>query len=241
MLSFLKRHPFAVEAYFKRSVVLTFAVRQSQLRSWIPEPLELDTFQDQWGFIAVALVHTSKLRPKGFPDFTGSDFILAGYRIFVKFHTQSGKRLRGLYILKSQTDKWRMTFLGNLMTHYRYEMVDIAFGRNHIYSQKGGLDISLKDPSEQVSLPESSPFMDWKEARRFAGPLPFTFSVDQGSSGVLIVEGVREHWVPQPLEATSAYVSFIEQSGLEGVRLASVFAIENIPYYWKKGRMEAWR
>lgn len=240
MLSFLKRHPFAVEAYFDRSVVLTFAVPCAQLHAWIPEPLELDTFQEEWAFIAVALVQTSGLRPKGFPGFMGSDFFLAGFRIFVKFHTQAGKRLRGLYILKSMTDKRKMAFMGSLLTHYNYEKVDISFSQNHIRSSKGGLNILLKEPSEEVALPEGSPFSSWKEARRFAGPLPFTFSVESESRKVLVVEGVREHWVPQPLEVNTASVSFIENSGLEGLRLASAFSVENIPYHWRKGRLESW-
>ena len=82
MLSFLKDHPFAVEAYFESSLVLTFAVAKEQLHDLIPECLQLDTFQDKWAFVAVAIVQTKNLRPKGFPKFMGNDFLLIGYRIF---------------------------------------------------------------------------------------------------------------------------------------------------------------
>jgi hypothetical protein len=44
MLSFLKNHPFAVEAFFESSLVLTFAVPKEQLKIYIPECLQLDTF-----------------------------------------------------------------------------------------------------------------------------------------------------------------------------------------------------
>src|SRR3954464_5273530 len=102
MFPFLKNHPFAVEAHFESSVVLTFAVPKEQLRKLIPGCLELDTFDDKWGFVAVAMVQTTGLRPKGFPKFMGNDFFLIGYRIFVRFTNNKGKRLRGLYILKSE-------------------------------------------------------------------------------------------------------------------------------------------
>lgn len=69
MLSNLKNHPFAVEAFFKSSIVLTFAVPKEQLESLIPECLTLDTFKDKWAFVAVAMVKTKDLRPKGFPKF----------------------------------------------------------------------------------------------------------------------------------------------------------------------------
>src|SRR5687767_1857079 len=100
MLSFLKNHPFSVEAFFKSSIVLTFAIPKEQIQKLIPDCLQLDTFQDKWAFIAVAVVDTSGLRPKGFPRFLGNDFFLIGYRVFVRYTTSSGKRLRGLYILK---------------------------------------------------------------------------------------------------------------------------------------------
>src|SRR5690242_11409164 len=104
MFSF-KNHPFSVKAFFERSIVLTFAVPRDELKDLIPECLQLDTFNDQWAFIAVAFVQTKNLRPGGFPEFLGNDFFLSGFRIFVKYINNKGKRLRGLYILKSETDK----------------------------------------------------------------------------------------------------------------------------------------
>lgn len=66
MLSFLKNHPFAVEAFFKYSVVLTFAFPKEDLKHLIPECLALETLNNKWAFIAVALVNTKKITPKRF-------------------------------------------------------------------------------------------------------------------------------------------------------------------------------
>ena len=77
-MNFLKNHPFAVEAFFERSVVLTFAVHKEEIESLIPDKLRLDCFQDKWAFIAVAMVQTSAMRPKGFPLFMGNNFFLIG-------------------------------------------------------------------------------------------------------------------------------------------------------------------
>ncbi|MGO4912262.1 hypothetical protein [Leeuwenhoekiella sp. W20_SRS_FM14] len=46
----LKNHPFAVEAFFQNSTVLTFAVAKEELTPLIPSCLELDTLDDKWGF-----------------------------------------------------------------------------------------------------------------------------------------------------------------------------------------------
>src|ERR1700709_1043437 len=101
MFSFLKDHPFSVEAFFEDSYVLSFSVPKKCLEALIPPCLSLDTLNDRWAFIAVALVQTSGLRPKTFPKFMGNDFFLIGYRIFVTYINNEGKRLRGLYILES--------------------------------------------------------------------------------------------------------------------------------------------
>ena len=244
MFSFLKNHPFAVEAFFKSSIVLTFAIPKEQIQHLIPECLELDIFNDKWAFIAVAMVRTKDLRPKGFPKILGNDFFLIGYRFFVRFTNQAGKRLRGLYILKSETDKKKMQFFGNLFTHYNYTTTDIQYSKRNsaieICSTQSGFKILIEDSQENASLPHESPFSNWKEARRFAGPLPFTFTYSPVHKKVLIIEGVRENWAPRPLKVLDYRFSFLDNLELKEIKLANAFIIESVPYYWEKGKTEKW-
>ena len=246
-MSFLKNHPFAVEAFFDHSLVLTFAVPQVQLQPLIPECLSLDTFRDTWAFVAVAMVQTSALRPKGFPKFLGNDFFLTGYRIFVRYTNNNSRRLRGLYILRSETDKKKMEWLGNLFTHYRYTTTDIRRttdgGLTTFTSAKSDFDVAIAhgDHDSDIPIPDGSPFSDWKEARRFAGPLPHTFTYNPTKKTVLIIEGVRQHWTPRPVRVDRHHFGFLDTLRLQGITLASAFEIKDIPYHWKKGRIEKWK
>ena len=234
-----------MEAFFQNSLVLTDAVQKEELLSFIPECLSLDTFQDKWAFLAVAMVQTKNLRPKGFPRWTGNDFILTGYRVFVRYTTSEGKRLRGLYILKSETDKKEMALMGNVFTHYNYTSTDIRFRQKNtllsVQSKQSLLDVVIRLSGEDVQLPTASPFQSWKEARRFAGPLPFTFTYDAAKKEVLLIEGVREDWHPKPVEVVKSEVGFIKNKGFASLVLANAFLVENIPYYWKKGRIDKWK
>ena len=245
MLSFLKDHPFAVEAFFESSLVLTFAVPKEQLKDYIPDCLQLDTFQDKWAFVAIAMVQTKNLRPKGFPKFMGNDFFLIGYRIFVRYTNRAGKSLRGLYILKSETDKIKMEFWGNIFTHYNYSTTEIKQIENQysteIFSEKSKFKIVFDKAEDQISLPEDSPFTDWKEARRFAGPLPFTFTFNAKKNEVLIIEGVRQNWNPTPIKIIDYHFDFLDRLQLKEPVLANAFIIKNVPYYWKKGKIEPWK
>lgn len=239
----IKDHPFPVETFFENSLVLTYAVPKEELEPFIPECLSLDTLNNTWAFLAIALVKTKALRPKGMPEFMGNDFILAGYRVFVRYNDSHGKRLRGLYILRSQTNKKKMEFWGNVFTHYNYTTTDIEFKDNSksitVFSEGSNINIKV-NRGENVGLPKGSPFSDWREARKFAGPLPFTFTYTKQTKEVLIIEGVRKNWSPTPVEIVKDEIGFITEKKFKGIVRANAFMVENLPYYWKKGRKDKW-
>ncbi len=241
----LKNHPFGVEAFFDLSLVLTYAVQKSLLRSLVPACFELETSGGNDAFLAIAVVKTKSLRPKGFPEFLGNNFILVGYRVFVTYTNASGKRLRGLYILKSETDKKRMQLLGNIFTHYKYSTTDIQIDQHarftEVSSLQSGLHIKVEESPAESVLPKSSPFGSWKEARRFAGPLPFTFNYDKETQQVLTVEGVRSNWIPKPVSVIAHELPYLRDLGVDSsAMLASAFKLQNIPYSWKKGTTALW-
>jgi hypothetical protein len=238
----LQRNPFAVEAWFDFSLTLTFAVPKDELAARLPACLEAETFDDRWAFLAVAIVQTRHLRPQGLPAFCGQNFLLAGYRHFVSYRNVEGRRLRGLQIIRSETDRRAMAFFGNLLTPYHYThkplKMDILDGVFHATDASNGLHISASAADAQAPLPEGSPFPSWKEARRFCGPLPFTFSHDSKQHRVLIIEGVREQWKPSPMSVHAFHIPSLAHFGFSETRLACAFMVRDIPYHWKKGRYE---
>ena len=240
MFSALKDHPFAVSAELERTVVLSYAVPCEELRPLVPSFLELDVFQEHFGFVAVALVRTEHLRPAGFPRWLGNDFWLVGYRVFVRYRSTSGKRLRGLYILGSETDSARMVTLGNLFTRYKYTKRPIEMRteamRTTIRSSSDGMELRyVDDPAVSAQLPHMSIFADWSEARRFIGPLPFTFSHDAEKRRVLIVEGQRSDWVPRPITVEHHHFPLLDRLPFTAPRLSNAFVIDHVPYGWKRG------
>ena len=139
-----------------------------------------------------------------------------------------------------------MQFFGNIFTHYNYTTTDITQVKQtntiEIISIKSGFKILVENNQDENSfLPDESPFSSWKEARRFAGPLPFTFTYNPADKKVLIIEGVRENWTPAPLKVLSYHFSFLDNMKLDEIKLANAFIIESIPYSWKKGKIEQWK
>jgi len=244
-MSFLQHHPFPVVARFDRVVAVSFGFPAAVLAPMVGETLELDTYAGM-GFVTVAMVWTRGLRPAGFPAFLGQDFFLSGYRIFTRMRDESGRRLRGLRILRSETDKRRMVASGNLLTKYNYHLVrvrvDEAGGHTRVRTCRPNgtptLDLSFTEGSGEVALPAGSPFGDWRTARQFAGPMPFTFSPEPDGR-VVVIQGSRSDWVPRPVEVGSWMVGFFDESPLAGETpvLANAFAVGGIDYRWERGRV----
>lgn len=242
MIGRLRKHPFGVQAHFKSSLVLTFAVPKAELQALIPNVLELDLYKNEWAFLAIAMVQTQRLRPKGFPAMLGNNFFLIGYRIFVRYTNKRGRRLRGLYILKSETNRKKMEFLGNIFTKYAYSTTDISNitsgSRQCISSKKSGFNLVIDRSKSEIHLPQNSPFDSFHEARRFSGPLPFTFTYDNISKEMLIVEGVRSNWSPKPIQVEQFTFKFLDDLNLKGAVLANAFEVTDVPYSWKAGTIE---
>lgn len=248
MLAALKRHPFPVVAHFRRSVVLTYAFPERVLAPLIPRGLQLDTFEG-WGFLAIALVQTEALRPAGLPRWMGRDFFLSGYRIFTRFRGADGRSLRGLRILRSDTDSRIMALSGNLLTHYNYQVakvdaaqeVDLLRLTTRTPGAQADLDLEVDLTAEVLAPPPGSPFPDLGMARRYAGPLPHTFDAEAGSGDMIIIEGVRTHWEPRPVQVRSVRATYFDQEPFRGISpvLANAFMVEDVSYRWKRGRRMA--
>ena len=232
-------------ARFERVVAVSFAFPQDTLAPLVPDGLTLDAY-DGLGFLTVAMVWTREMRPAGFPRWLGRDFFLAGYRIFTRMQDPSGRNLRGLRILRSETDKRGMVFFGNLMTRYNYRRVDPHIVRTgpetrvvtRLPNGPATLDLTCDAETPDAPLPADSPFCDWRQARRFAGPMPFTFSPERDGRFV-VIEGRRTDWVPRPIRVGHWQVGLFDEPELHGQTpiLANAFAVENIDYRWSKGRL----
>ena len=242
MRHLLQRHALPIAAHLEASLVLAYALPAAALQPLLPPGLTLDTFGD-FGFLAVALVETRELRPAFVPAKLGMNFFLSGYRVFTRYKTTAGRTLRGLRILRSDTDKLSMQLFGNLLTHYHYERSRCHVQRTEqsytveVRTPGGRADLSVEaDVSQQsVSLPAGSPFSDFREARKFAGPLPFTFDYERETNSIIRVEGVRQQWNPRPVNVTVHKNAFLEQDRFRsaGAVLANSFFLENGPYAWR--------
>ncbi|MET7289392.1 DUF2071 domain-containing protein [Streptomyces sp. NPDC005573] len=244
MRHLLQRHPVSIRTRFGHSLVLTYALPADVLRPLLPPGLELDTHGGH-GFVAVALVDTHDLRPAFLPPALGADFHLTGYRVFVRFPTPGGRTMRGLWILRSDTDSRLMTLGGNLLTRYNYRLARI---RSHVAdgvlecridSADGRADLHVRArvDGSPAPLPPGSPFADTRDARRFAGPLPYTFEHEARTRSMIVIKAFRTHWDPAPVSVDVRRLTFFDHGPFAGTRpvLANAFHVADLDYGWERG------
>lgn len=245
MFEFLQRHPVPIKVFFQHSLMLTYAFPKEALAPLLPPGLELDTIGD-YGFLAMGTGKTCSLRPAFLPAFCGQSFFLTGYRIFAKFHHPDGHVLRGLFILRSDTDSRFMAFTGNMLTRYQFHrsLVNFAIHPRHIAVRikspdgYGDLYLHVDIKRENAQLPDGSPFKSWAEAVPYAGPLDFTFDYEESTHSIVTVEGTHQEWQRQAIVVESIRSSFLEHPCFRQAKpiLASAFYVQSSPYAWKRGK-----
>jgi uncharacterized protein YqjF (DUF2071 family) len=246
MLHWLKRHPIPMAAYFRHVLALTYAFPQETLAPLLPPGLVLDTWRGR-AFLAVALVQTEQMRPSFLPAGVGRKFFLSGYRIFTRL--AGGRSLRGLRILRSDSDQQLMVRAGNLLTHYNYTLcraeVEAQGGaiRWRVWPPEGAvdLDVTAQVGRNAAALPAGSPFASMAEARRFAGPLPYTFDYEAATRAIIGIRAERQDWNPMPVEVEVRRNAFFEREPFCRTTpvLANAFYVHGVNYQWRRGRRMA--
>jgi len=177
------------------------------------------------------------------PAALGRDFFLSGYRIFTRF-ASAGKSRRGLRILRSDTDHAWMVHAGNLLTHYQYRLCQATLVERaselhwtvRTPQAEADLDVIAKI-GEAAPLPAGSVFADAAEARRFAGPLPYTFDYEKETHSIIQIRALRKEWNPRPVAVDVRQNTFLQREPFCRATpiLSNAFHVSDVPYQWLRG------
>jgi hypothetical protein len=102
------------------------------------------------------------------------------------------------------------------------------------------LDVTADLSSRPAPLPAGSPFANLEDARRFAGPLPYTFDYERETNSMVMIKATRTRWEPQPIAVVVRKATFLEHPPFNEVSpiLANAFHLEGVPYRWERGVVE---
>ena len=100
------------------------------------------------------------------------------------------------------------------------------------------LEVEVCLDSNRASLPPDSPFQNYAEARRFAGPLPYTFDYEHETNSIIGICALRQDWNPEPVLVDVRRNTFLDRQPFRAAQpiLANAFHVQNVPYRWQRGR-----
>ena len=238
----LPKHPFPVRATFRHCLLANFAVEPDALAAALPLPLEpAVTHGAAW--VSVVIAQMQNLRPAGVPPRLGITYNQIVYRAVVTYAGQ-----RGVHFLRSDADSRVMAAVGNAMSFFRfhYGAVDIerrgSLLRVHVKTSDSCADIraqyDLQDAASE--LPAVSRFRDLDEAK---GSLVELFTAYHPvRRTVYAVDITRNNWRLAVVHDPAAEYGYMVSGNTfttESAVLDSVFAVEDLDYYWHRVRREA--
>jgi hypothetical protein len=86
-------------------------------------------------------------------------------------------------------------------------------------------------------LPAGSTFWSLRDARRFAGPLLFTFDHESETNSMLAIRATRTNWQPAPIVVDVRRIAFFDQPPFNRCTptLAAAFYVHDVDYRWERG------
>ena len=237
--------PFEANTIWAEAVSVNVRVRPEALRPLIPPQFELD-LHDGWAFISLT---ASRLKDFGMgrvPNAVRMNFYQATYRAHVVFTDFRGRRIRGCYFVRSETNSRLMSLTANLLPEFKahhcstYPILMARKGDYLLLSVDSGADpagkvVLVLDTSRPLSeMPARSIFATIPAAYDYIVEFHEAFSYDPATGDVLILRIDRGAWEIQVFDPVDCYLGYFAAGPFPpgSAELDSVFYFRNTPYRW---------
>lgn len=237
--------PFEANTVWAEAVSVNIRIHPEALRPLIPPQFELD-LHDGWAFISLT---ASRLKDFGMgrvPNAVRMNFYQATYRAHVVFTDFRGRRLRGCYFVRSETNSRVMSLTANLLPEFKahhcstYPMLMARQQDHFLLSVDSGADpagkvVLVLDTSRPLSaMPARSIFATIPAAYDYIVDFHDAFSYDPVTGDVLILRIERGEWEIQVFDPVDCYLGYVSAGPLPlgAAELDSVFYFRNTPYRW---------
>jgi hypothetical protein len=237
--------PFDANTIWAEAIAVNHRVEPAALRPLVPSVFDLDLYE---GHAFVSLT-ASRLKDFGFggvPAAVRMNFYQATYRAHVAYTDFRGRRMRGCYFVRSETNSRLMSVTANLLPEFRahhchtYPMFMARQDGNLLLSVDSGDDpagkvVLVMDTSHPLDgMPRSSVFPSIPTAYEFLVDFydAFAFAPDTGE--VLLLEIERGPWHIQVVEPVDYYFGYFSAGAFPpgSAELDSIFYFRNTPYRW---------
>lgn len=224
-MNLLKKLPISYTGQLNQVRLINFSVDKEEAEAWLPWKIVPRTFNGR-AIISMVDVQLEHMRPSFAPDIFEFNYRHIGFRLLVedahwRLHQRGeldATHNKGIYFIRSFTDKALIAQGGKLMTDYNLEMANIVASDRAVTLRQG-------EQFLHYALDEQQPTQK-EDLKQTIGAIDRAYSVLGGQ--IRMVQIQREKW---PIEWVNC--SYFETNFFKTARLEGAFQVKvPIDYVW---------
>jgi hypothetical protein len=123
-MDFLKKIPIRYTGELHQVRLINFSVDKEEVMPWVPEGIQIRDYKGR-ALISMVNVKLRNMKPGFLPDALSFNYQHIGFRLLIDDAAYSQGMQKGIYFIRSFTDKVLMALGGSLLTNYKLEKADI--------------------------------------------------------------------------------------------------------------------
>ncbi len=218
-MEFLKRIPIAYKGQLNDVKLINFTVSIDEVKKFVPQGIRIRSFENNLAMISMVNVKLTRMRPSFLPGEFSFAYQHIAFRLLVEDSSLNNGFNKGIFFLKSFTNKNLIAIGGNIFTNYRLTPATIV---------ENGNQFSLEQGSQYIRYcqnPETHSGVN-PELKEIIGSLDRAYSVLNNRLNVTIIQ--REKWPIEWIECNDFNTNFFETAKFQGAFRVK----EMIPYTW---------
>jgi hypothetical protein len=237
--------PFNTNAIWAEAIAVNYQLDPAALRPLVPDVFDLDLHHGK-AFVSLAASRLKDFGASWLPKALRMNFYQATYRAHVTYTDFRGRRLRGCYFVRSETNSALMSLAANLLPEFRahacrtYPIVMARQESQLILTVDSGADpagkvVLVLDIARGLpAMPSSSVFASIPAAYDFLVDFCDAFAYVKESNEVLLLQIERGPWDIQVVEPVDYYLGYFSDGSFPAgsAALDSIFYFQNVPYRW---------
>ncbi|WP_187263931.1 DUF2071 domain-containing protein [Pontibacter beigongshangensis] len=221
-MEMLKKLPLTYVGELHDVRLINFSVEQEEVLPLLPERLRLRDFQGR-SLISMVNVKLRHMRPDFMPDALHFNYQHIGFRLLIDDRKYNGANrngdAKGIYFLRSFTDKSLMVHGGSIFTNYRLEKAAITNSDNSFELRQGNEFL-------KYNLRDEQPPQVKEELKQMVGALDRAYSYIGDT--LMRVQIMREGWPIEWATCEGFETNFFSTAKFEGA-----FRVRDmVPYQW---------
>jgi hypothetical protein len=219
-MDMLKKLPITYIGELHQVRLINFSVEKEEVLPLLPGGLQIRDFHGR-ALISMVNVKLRNMRPALLPGALHFHYQHLGFRLLLDDASYSDGAAKGIYFLRSFTDKALMVLGGSWLTNYKLEKATLE-------EQQGTFTLKQQDHFLRYHLQEDQPPTVNSALMQMVGALDraYSFIGDE----LVRVQIMRERWPIEPVNCSGFETNFFKTARFEGAfRVKEVIHYEWLP------------